>query len=326
MVLSQLKVKKNYDLLYACSWYTPGVSGLFAILGWFIVGMIVASVAVLPFMITGTIPVYYLMLIIYPIQFLPLFIFVRLKSSNNATFERGYRLDSGHFGKWGGWRLAGMAVIATVGMVMILELVNSFLPDTDGTIIEQMEKMMEGPLWCSILTLSIFAPVFEEWMCRGILLRGLLNYERQGPDKDSRSRGMSPALAIAISAFFFAAIHGNIWQGITAFMAGCLFGYVYYRTGSLKLTMLMHCANNTLAVLAAKFGGDEAEGAKSILDIIPVWQYAIIFVVSAAIIWMFVDYLRKIELQDPQGNCDVIPSAEDEAAKPALEPAEGTEE
>ena len=50
--------------------------------------------------------------------------------------------------------------------------------------------------------------------------------------------------------------------------------------------------------------------AKSLVDIIPTWEYAIIFVVSAAILWFLIDYLRKISLQDPQGNCDVIPTSE----------------
>ena len=44
------KVEKNYDLLSSCSWYTPDVGGLFAVLGWFLVGMILASIVVMPLM------------------------------------------------------------------------------------------------------------------------------------------------------------------------------------------------------------------------------------------------------------------------------------
>ena len=106
-------------------------------------------------------------------------------------------------------------------------------------------------------------------------------------------------------------IRSDIWQGVTAFAIGCLFGYVYYRTGSLKLTILMHCVNNTIAVLMGKFAPESLKDAKSILEIVPVWEYVIIFVVSAAFLWFLIDYLRKIETQDPQGNCDIIPSSED---------------
>lgn len=32
------KVEKNYDLFSGCAWYTPGVAGVFAVLGWFLAG------------------------------------------------------------------------------------------------------------------------------------------------------------------------------------------------------------------------------------------------------------------------------------------------
>lgn len=308
------KVDKNYDLLSACAWYTPGVSGLFAVLGWFLVGLILAALVTMPMMFGGTVDLSYVMLILYPLQFLPLLIFVRLQSSKNSYFDRGYKLDSNHFGKMGG---AGLAVFVAVGILaagMILEAVNHFLPDTEGSMIEQMERMMEGPLWVNFLTMCIFAPLLEEWMCRGVILRGLLNYEHKGGEVSQRPRGMNPALAIVISAFFFAAIHGNVWQGVTAFLIGCLMGYVYYRTGSLKLTILMHFTNNTFAVLTQKFGGESLKEAKSLLDVMPLWEYAIIFIVSAVIVFMLVRYLSTIRLQDPQGNCDIIPSADEQAA------------
>ena len=302
------KVEKNYDLLSSCAWYTPDVGGLFAVLGWFLVGMILASLVVMPFMFADSIPMYYVMLIMYPLQFVAVFMFVRIKSSRNMAFDQGYALDSNHFGHWGGAVLAAAVVVGVIAAGMILELVNHYLPDTKGTIMEQMEQMMEGPLWVNLITMCIMAPFFEEWLCRGVILRGLLNYSHKNTVStgDERSRGMSPALAIVISAVFFAAIHGNVWQGVTAFAIGCLFGFVYYKTGSLKLTMLMHCANNTLAVLMGKFGSEAMKDAKSLVDVIPVWEYVIIFIVSAAVIWYIIDYLRKIEQPDPQGNSDVI--------------------
>ena len=303
------KVEKNYDLLSSCSWYTPDVGGLFAVLGWLIVGMILAGIVVMPFMWAKTIPLYYLMILMYPLQFVPVFIFVRIKSMRNMTFDTGYSLDSNHFGKWGGALLSVASVFGILAAGLMLEAVNQFLPDTKGGVMEQLTKMMEGPLWTSILTMCIMAPILEEWLCRGVILRGLLNFTPKIPrEEGDRPRGISPALAIVISAIFFAAIHGNVWQGVTAFAIGCLFGYLYYRTGSLKLTILMHCANNTLAVLTGKYASDTMKDAKSLLDVIPFWEYAIIFVVSAAIVWFLISYLRTIPLQDPQGNCDIIPS------------------
>ena len=67
------KVEKNYDLLSSCSWYTPDVGGLFAVLGWFLVGMILASIVVIPFMFGGSMPLSYVMLVMYPLQFVAVF-------------------------------------------------------------------------------------------------------------------------------------------------------------------------------------------------------------------------------------------------------------
>ena len=85
-------------------------------------------------------------------------------------------------------------------------------------------------------------------------------------------------------------------------------GYVYYRTGSLKLTMLMHCANNTLSVLLAKLGGEAARDAASLLDLMPAWKYAILFVVGAALVGAFLLALKNVPLDRPQGNSDVLPT------------------
>ena len=81
----------------------------------------------------------------------------------------------------------------------------------------------------------------------------------------------------------------NPWQAIPAFALGALFGYVYYKTGSLKLTMLMHFANNTLALTFAKI--PQFKGAETFMDILSPWAYWCIFalcvviVISSILIW-----------------------------------------
>lgn len=305
------KVEKSYDILGSFSWYVPGFAGIFSILGWFLVGMLVSMVIAVPMTLSGM-QMCYVMLVIYPLQFMPVFIYSRIRSSRNATFERGNRLDSNHFGKKGG---AALAVLAGVGMLaasLMLEVVNNFLPEMSEQLKTTMEMMTGGPLVPSLVCVGVFAPLFEEWMCRGLVLRGLLNYGK-GRDGSSRNgKGVSPALAIVISALFFAAIHGNLWQGVSAFLIGCLFGYVYYRTGSLKLTMLMHCVNNTFSVLLSHFGGEAVKEAKTIIDILPLWEYEVLFAVSAAVLWYFVRVLSRIDVENPNGNnCDMIPSPED---------------
>ncbi len=314
--LKPRKVERNYDLLSGCAWYTPNVAGIFSVLALFLVGMILgmALMLVLNLSLPGF-PLYYSTLIVYPAQFLPVLMFVRLKSLGNSTFDRGYALDSSHFAPKGGAVTAILAVLATLSVSVILDPLMAWLPSMDENLVRTMEKMMEGPLWVSLLSMCVLAPVLEEWLCRGIVLRGLLNYSRKGePGEDGHKRGMSPALAIVISALFFAVIHGNLWQGISAFTIGGFFGYAYYKTGSLKLTMLLHCANNTVSVLASKlpvFGDGAMAADANLCEIVPLPWFAFMFAVSVVILAVAVKVISGIKTASEQGNCDIIPSAED---------------
>lgn len=310
-IFSNRKVRKDFDFFKACSWYVPGVGGMFSVLGWFLIGMILAAIVCMP-LIFLKVDMCYIILVMYPVQFVPVLVHVKLQSSMNSTFDRGYSLDSNHFGKSGGALTALLAVIATLGASMMLELLSYYLPEMSDHMKETMEALTGGPLWTSLLSTAVFAPVLEEWMCRGVVLRGLLNHEsRKAVNGEVTVRKMSPALAIIISAIFFGAIHGNLWQGISAFLIGCLMGYVYYRTGSLKLTILMHCTNNALSVLIGHFSGESLKNAKSLVQVIPAWEYAIIFIVSAAVVLYFIKFLKDVEIASESGNCDVIPNADD---------------
>jgi len=77
----------------------------------------------------------------------------------------------------------------------------------------------------------IAAPVFEEILFRGIILKGLLNK-------------YSPVTAIVISSILFGIAHMNPWQFIAAFTIGIFVGWIYYRTSSLLLAIVIHATAN----------------------------------------------------------------------------------
>ncbi|MDR1681368.1 MAG: CPBP family intramembrane metalloprotease [Prevotellaceae bacterium] len=83
----------------------------------------------------------------------------------------------------------------------------------------------------SFVMVAVAAPVCEEWLCRGIIARGLL-------------RHTTPAKAILWSAFIFALIHLNPWQAVPAFVIGLFLGYVYWKTRSLLPCIFIHFVNN----------------------------------------------------------------------------------
>jgi len=86
------------------------------------------------------------------------------------------------------------------------------------------------------LALVVIAPLTEELIFRGLILRGLL----------ART---NPRRAIVISALLFALIHVNPWQFPIALGTGLIFGWAYFRTGSLVLCMAGHALHNSISLL-----------------------------------------------------------------------------
>jgi len=87
----------------------------------------------------------------------------------------------------------------------------------------------------TFISVVIAAPLAEEWLCRGVILKGLL------------ANRMPPYKAIVWSALIFAVIHLNPWQAIPAFCLGFAMGWVYWKTRSLWPCIFMHAVNNGLA-------------------------------------------------------------------------------
>lgn len=230
----------------------------------------------------------------YPVMFIPPMLLASAQSRRNDVFETGYALDSNHFGSLGGFRMALIVSIATVAVAFVADSFNSLLPPVPEWFEKAMEQLMNAPIWITLISVSIFAPLFEEWLCRGIVLRGLLQKS-------------SPAAAITVSALFFALLHMNPWQALPAFLLGLLFGYVYYKTGSLKLTMLMHCVNNTMATVFSKI--PSLAEADSFKEVMSTWSYTCILIACIAFTASAIIILHNISFakDDSRSNCDEIP-------------------
>lgn len=102
---------------------------------------------------------------------------------------------------------------------------------------------------------------------------------------------MKPLWAMVISSAFFAVIHMNPWQALPAFLLGMLFAYVYYRTASLKLTMLMHCTNNTFAALLGQ--NETFREMSSYSELLSGWQYGVAVAAAVFIVTVFVMILAR---------------------------------
>ena len=285
----------SYDLFSNYAHYVPGYGGMMMLFLMFLLGALLGNIVtggltlVSPEFVTM-----YGMVISYPLMFVPVLLYASANSRRNEFFETGYAVDSRHFGQLGGFRMALIVSVATMATAFVADSLNLLLPAVPEWFEQIMDQMMTGPVWITLISVSVFAPLFEEWLCRGLVLRGLLQKTH-------------PASAIMVSAAFFAILHMNPWQALPAFLLGILFGYVYYRTGSLKLTMLMHCVNNTMAVVFSKIPA--LAEADSFKDIMSPWAYAGIIIASIAFTAGAVVVLRNIPLgkEGARSNCDEIP-------------------
>ena len=90
----------------------------------------------------------------------------------------------------------------------------------------------------SVILLGIVAPLTEEILFRGIILKGLASR-------------YSPTKAILISAILFSLFHLNPYQFFAAFVMGLFLGYLYFRMKSILPCILAHSFSNLLVVLSS---------------------------------------------------------------------------
>ncbi len=144
---------------------------------------------------------------------------------------------------------------------------------------ELFEQLLLGGrgLWASLLLVAIVAPLTEELLFRGVILRGFL--------------GRYPARrAIVLSALLFGASHLNPWQFVSATVFGLLAGWWLLRTGSLVPCLFGHALNNALPAVAVHLFRIEVPGYTSGLTEVvrfqPLWFDALgLVLVGAGVGW-----------------------------------------
>ena len=134
-------------------------------------------------------------------------------------------------------RYPGLLPYALVAWVLLLFVemgITYFLPDAESKF-RMMTNMVLNHPFLMFFLLSVAAPILEEMLFRGIILKYLLKKYR-------------PLTAIIISSLVFGLFHMNIWQFVGAGLLGMLLGYLYWRSGTLFYPVLIHFLNNTLAL------------------------------------------------------------------------------
>lgn len=128
-----------------------------------------------------------------------------------------------------------------LALAIVVEGIVSLIPMPDS-VLEFFAKMVQMNL-PGFLTVAIAAPILEELIFRGVVLKGFL--KRYDPKK-----------AIVWSAVIFGVAHLNPWQFVAAFAVGLVIGYMYWKTQSIWPGIFIHFINNSFSFYLGLKAGD----------------------------------------------------------------------
>ncbi|MEJ8854814.1 CPBP family intramembrane glutamic endopeptidase [Variovorax robiniae] len=145
------------------------------------------------------------------------------------------------------------ALMLTISAV--LEVLVRLAPMSTGQ--ELMFQRMSDNGIASLMATCLLAPVLEEMLFRGIVLRGFLRQYSRGH-------------AILGSAILFGAAHMNLYQFVVGLAMGLVLGWLYERTRSLIPCIALHLAYNSGLVGMGRLL-DSQSGNFSLASVATVW-------------------------------------------------------
>ena len=120
------------------------------------------------------------------------------------------------------------------------QMLEDMMKTLEQTATDLTERMLNvdtiGGLLLNLVIIALIPAVGEELTFRGVIQQAL-------------TRKMNPHIAIILSAAIFSFIHFQFYGFLTRMFLGMLLGYMFYITGSLWTSILMHFFNNGSAVL-----------------------------------------------------------------------------
>ena len=150
-----------------------------------------------------------------------------------------------------------------------------------------------GGFIVSFVSLCIFAPIFEEIIFRSAVYR--------------HTEIMGQSFAVVFSAIVFALMHGNLEQLPYAFVMGLGFAYLFAKTRSLLIPMLLHFLTNTTTVIFTSIiGTTDTDELSTLLSnrnfaaVIPTVLYSLIIygIIIAAIVLGIIELVRAIRRRE----------------------------
>ena len=197
-----------------------------------------------------------------------------------------------------GWIIKNMVITWGLSLLMsiitniILQLLKSLLHLNFSDISFDFGDGIGGFI-VSFVSLSIFAPIFEEIIFRSAVYR--------------HTEIMGQSFAVVFSAIVFALMHGNLEQLPYTFVMGLGFAYLFAKTRSLLIPMLLHFLTNTTTVIFTSIidttDTDELSTLLSNRDfaaVIPTVLYSLVIygIIIAAIVLGIIELVRAIRRRE----------------------------
>ena len=177
-------------------------------------------------------------------------------------------------------------------------LLRTFLPAPSWFIDFMM--MLVGArvsLWGSFIALVVVAPLTEELLVRGLILRGFLGH-------------YSVRKAVVASAILFGLLHFNPWQLIGGTVFGTLFAWWFVQTRSLLPCLFGHALVNALPLIASGMLHLEIQGysgdVSRHITFQPLWFDLVGLLLAVLGVWLLIQAFGKPGNMTPED----LPGAE----------------
>lgn len=130
------------------------------------------------------------------------------------------------------WEWKAWLVVYLIGSSMgyFGSIIGSLISGASGGTAESYETLinmiMSGNPFLTFLTVAVGAPIAEELLFRKFFIDRVIGYGEK--------------MAVLLSGLLFGLMHGNFQQFFYAFALGCLFAYIYCKTGKIRYPIMFH--------------------------------------------------------------------------------------
>ncbi len=158
------------------------------------------------------------------------------------------------------------------------------IPSADFSV----DKASASAIILTILYLVVIAPLAEEIVFRGLILRTITPFSKKG--------------AIVLSAMLFALMHKNIPQAVGAFGIGLIFAIVDTKANSIVPSIIMHSLNNLLPCLL------NINASVNSTVIVIIYNFLVYAIVLSGITILVLKSRQLLSLKsETENECSVLP-------------------